>query len=118
MTEDVDPDTGAGAGPLCKPLFADLPPSDGREWECQCGRCGSSVDFEECWNCGGERFSGHDCGEDCCCCLDPEENVVCDVCRGRGGWDHCISSSEWCQANPIPGREHVERGIIEWFPVS
>ena len=49
------------------------------------------VDYEEmgdwvdCWNCGGEGFSHHDCGEDCCCCLHPEDNVVCDICRGKGG---------------------------------
>lgn len=40
----------------------------------------------DCWNCGGEGYSYHDCGEDTCCCLDPEDNVVCDVCGGEGGW--------------------------------
>lgn len=39
-----------------------------------------------CWQCGGEGTNGHDCGEDCCACLDPEENVRCDICNGRGGW--------------------------------
>ena len=47
---------------------------------------GSDDDFVECWNCGGEGYSGHDCGEDCCCCADPEPNVVCHVCNGKGGW--------------------------------
>jgi hypothetical protein len=40
----------------------------------------------ECWNCAGEVYSHHDCGEDVCCCLMPEDNVVCDVCHGKGGW--------------------------------
>lgn len=39
----------------------------------------------ECWNCE-EGYSHHDCGEDTCCCLYPENNVRCDICRGRGGW--------------------------------
>lgn len=42
-------------------------------------------EWVECWNCD-EGYSGHDCGEDCCCCLDPEDNVICDICRGKGGW--------------------------------
>ena len=43
-------------------------------------------DWTECWNCGGDGFSYHDCGEDTCCCLEPEDNVTCDVCMGMGGW--------------------------------
>lgn len=39
-----------------------------------------------CWSCGGEGTAGHDCGEDCCACLWPEDNVTCDICRGKGGW--------------------------------
>ncbi len=44
------------------------------------------MEWIECENCGGEGFVGHDCGEDCCCCLDPEDNVPCDVCGGKGGY--------------------------------
>jgi hypothetical protein len=44
------------------------------------------VDYVECWSCGGAGFSHHDCGEDTCCCLHPEDNVVCDICDGKGGW--------------------------------
>lgn len=36
-----------------------------------------------CWTCGGEG-SWHDCGEDCCCCLIPRDNVKCSTCQGRG----------------------------------
>lgn len=39
---------------------------------------------EECWQCGGTGMSGHDCGEDCCCCLHPEDNMICDICNGTG----------------------------------
>lgn len=59
--------------------------------EGQCKLCGSSIDWEECWNCGGSGYSHHDCGEDCCCCFYPEDNVECDICDGKGGWHVCIS---------------------------
>lgn len=37
-----------------------------------------------CWECGGSR-GWRDCGEDCCCCLDPEEiTELCPECGGRG----------------------------------
>lgn len=42
----------------------------------------------------------------------------CDVCLGVGHWHECLSSAEWCQENPLPGRENVERGTIEWFEVK
>lgn len=44
-----------------------------------------------CWRCGGEGVDGHDCGEDCCCCLYPEDNVLCDICDGKGGWWRCYA---------------------------
>lgn len=76
------------------------------EWV-QCARCGPGVEFADCWNCSGEGYSYHDCGEDCCACLDPEPNVVCDICRGKGSFGHCVNSQDWCETNPLPGREHV-----------
>ena len=88
--------------------------ASGLEIDCQCARCGSSMDYERCDQCE-DGFNGHDCGEDVCCCLRPEENVTCDICDGEGGWHRCMSSPEWCKANPLPGREGVERGSIEWF---
>ncbi len=89
----------------------------GEEIDCQCARCGSSVHSEHCEYCE-DGYDGHDCGEDCCCCLNPEENVLCQFCLGAGVFHFCLSSAEWCQANPMPGREDVERGAIEWFTVS
>lgn len=102
-------------------VIADHPPKEmyatGLTIHCQCARCGSSTHYEDCWNCE-DGYSDHDCGEDVCCCLYPEDNVECDVCDGRGGWHVCLSSPEFCQANPLPGRENVERGKIEWFTVE
>jgi hypothetical protein len=82
--------------------------------ECQCKRCGSSMFFESCDACN-DGLVGHDCGEDCCSCADPIENVVCGQCGGHGGWYTCLSSIEWCEANPRPGCEFVERHTPEWL---
>jgi hypothetical protein len=88
----------------------------GIEWfryECEegeaasCARCGGDAEFVNCSNCGGEGYSHHDCGEDCCCCLNPEDNVVCNWCRGECGSWHCTNSPDWCQSHPLPGREAV-----------
>lgn len=102
-------------------VIADHPPQDfyqhGLEIDCQCARCGSSAEHHDCWNCE-DGYSDHDCGEDCCCCLDPEPNVTCDVCRGHGSWHSCGSPPEFCEANPLPGRQGVKRGEIEWFTIE
>lgn len=89
------------------------PPPDDRDWNNQCARCGSSMHWERCDNCE-DGYDGHDCGEDCCCCLYPEENVRCDTCLGECGWHVCLSSPERCESNPLPGRENVQRGQVEW----
>ena len=83
----------------------------------QCARCGSSISFEECNYCGGEGYTSHDCGEDCCCCADPEDNVPCDVCQGSGAFPLCLSSSKWCNAHPLPGRENTPRSTPEKLAV-
>jgi hypothetical protein len=74
-----------------------------------CPRCGSSVGWQSCDECGGTGYSHHDCGEDVCVCLHPEDNVPCDCCDGRGGWWQCFAKAEWCQANPLPGRKNIPR---------
>jgi hypothetical protein len=98
-------------------VIADRPSDEmyraGLEIDCQCARCGSSVDCAKC-DCD-DGFTGHECGEDTCCCLDPEPNVVCQMCWGAGVWHRCISSDKYCQENPLPGRENIERGKIEWY---
>lgn len=74
----------------------------------RCARCGSSCEFVRCGNCDEFGYSHHNCGEDSCCCLYPDDNVVCSWCDGRGGSWHCISGPDWCNANPLPGREGID----------
>ena len=99
-------------------VIAERPPAamyaTGLEIDCQCARCGSSVDFELCEYCE-DGLDGHDCGEDCCCCLNPEENVVCQYCLGSGVSLICMASPEWCDGHPLAGRKGVNRGDIAWF---
>lgn len=40
-------------------------------------------DPECCWMCMGEG-GWHDCGEDCCPCLDKSINEICPECDGEG----------------------------------
>lgn len=54
-----------------------------------CAVCGAEMEWEECETCGGEGVCGHDCGEDVCCCLYPEDNIPCDICDGVGGYYLC-----------------------------
>lgn len=97
------------------PVIAMFPPNFDWEWHAHCARCGSSAYREDCEICGGDGVDGHDCGEDCCCCRYPEENVTCQYCRGRGHWYECVSSRQFCQSTPKPGREDQGRGAIEWY---
>lgn len=81
--------------------------------DCQCARCGSSVDGVRCGNCGGEGSTGSACIDDLCygndeCIHGDTDMIRCDWCEGEGGSLHCISGREWCEAHPLPGREHIE----------
>lgn len=38
-------------------------------------------------------------------------------CEPTNEW-FCLSSAEWCEANPLPGREHVPTGTPEWYQVA
>lgn len=55
----------------------------------ECPRCGSDMAWVDCESCV-DGFSRHDCGEDTCCCVDPENNVTCDICDGETGWWSCF----------------------------
>lgn len=85
-------------------------PRDGREWDCQCARCGSSMSFEDCDNCGGDGFIEDDDWQ-----ADEGDGWDCDWCCGQGGHWVCMSSAEFCEANPREGRADVKRGTVEWF---
>lgn len=105
--------TDQNAARLQQPVIRPFPHSDGGEWECQCARCGSSADWRECEECD-DGYVEDDWGDD----VVPEMHTVpCQFCRGHGGDYWCMSSREYCEANPLPGRESVERGKIEWFRV-
>jgi DnaJ-class molecular chaperone len=85
---------------------------DGIEWSGDdgmdmgsCARCGSSASFVDCWQCGGEGFVERNIGDDV---MEELIDVRCGECRGTGGRWHCISTPEYCQANPIAGREAIE----------
>jgi hypothetical protein len=54
-----------------------------------CPECGADLEWADCWQCHGEG-GWHDCGEDCCPCLDKEEiDTLCDECDGEGGHFWC-----------------------------
>lgn len=77
----------------------------------QCARCGSTMDHPRCDGCGGDGFTVHEDDEG----YEIEEE--CGQCGGDGSWACCLSSTEWCEANPLPGREAVARHTVEWFEV-
>lgn len=78
----------------------------------QCARCGSSMGHTRCDGCGGDGFTYYEDDE------GYEIEEPCEQCGGDGFWSSCLSSDEWCQANPLPGREATDRGEIEWFEVA
>jgi hypothetical protein len=53
-----------------------------------CPECNACLEWVSCWECFGEG-GWHDCGEDCCCCLDPEINEWCPTCGGDGEYLEC-----------------------------
>lgn len=91
-------------------IRAPFPPDDGQAWEGQCARCGSSTYYTPCSACDGD---GSVESED----YDGPYEESCQQCLGEGGWRTCISSAEWCAANPVTA-DAPERGVIEWFVVE
>lgn len=95
------------------------PPNDGGEWECQCARCGSSVEFDSCNRCGGDGWTAiGELYEEDPLWYDVDDIRPCYDCGGECGWYFCISSTEYCEAHPLPGREQTPRGTIEWFKLE
>lgn len=87
-------------------VIARRPPDDGREWDAQCARCGSSVVHLDCHGCAGEGRVDDE---------DYDDGLPCTDCGGAGGWQECCSGLEWCEAHPMPTRETTPAGAIEWF---
>lgn len=54
-----------------------------------CDICGCVLALESCWSCLGDG-GFHNCGEDTCACLDPDElDEVCEECDGEGEYLAC-----------------------------
>lgn len=87
-------------------------PKDPWDYDTQCARCGSSLRFEACEMCDGEGWiegTRH---------YHVVEHLGCPSCRGERCFPICLSSEEFCQSNPLPGREGEKRSTPEWFKVS
>lgn len=100
-----------------KTHFGPQPPAElfqeNTEIDCQCARCGCSCDSSRCNECeDGVVWDRHG--------FDDEGGpaYTCPECNGDFISHWCLSSEEWCEANPLPGRESVRRGTIEWFAVK
>lgn len=86
----------------------------GLEIDCQCARCGSTCGSEQCGRCEeGIFFDFDDDGFD-----DLSPTYTCPECKGDYVSHYCLSSPDWCKSNPLPGRESVGRGQIEWFTIQ
>ena len=90
-----------------KETFIGTHPRDGREYDCQCARCGSTLTFETCAECAGDGYIE-----------DDDDATTCITCDGKGSWPLCISSEEFCEANPLPRRIAMRRSTPEWFATS
>jgi hypothetical protein len=89
-------------------IIAEHPPLDDKEWSCRCARCGADAEWIECWECNGEGYQEDE--DD-----DPDWGVeTCLGCSGECGDYWCTSSSQWCKDNPLPGREDMQQGNLEW----
>lgn len=70
----------------------------------------------QCVECQGEG-GWHDCGEDCCCCSDPEEHThQCPECRGAGiiACPGCIDDAPYvCPGCYAVGGEPCAPGCID-----
>ena len=54
-----------------------------------CRTCGLEMERVTCWHCHGAG-GFHDCGDDCCPCLDKEEITYdCQECQGEGRYWVC-----------------------------
>jgi hypothetical protein len=75
-----------------------------------CPRCGSSADFLECWECGGDGWIEV---EDDDFCSGETHIELCQGCNGKCGSWHCPPPPEWCEAHPMKGCENIESTAID-----
>ena len=78
-----------GSPVFCRECGCDLPGNDDDQDICDECRYPDDDDDDyvgervSCWLCHGEG-GWHDCGEDCCPCLDKSINEICPECDGEG----------------------------------
>lgn len=62
--------------------------------DADCPKCGERTYRRDCNSCDGDGAGEHDCGEDCCVCLEPEPTGTCDECSGHG-WHNSCRNCGW-----------------------
>lgn len=69
----------------------------------ECPLCHYEMEHVDCDHCSGDG-GFHDCGEDTCCCADPDDdlNEQCEQCNGHGGYMQCPNAGRHDQLNPEP----------------
>jgi hypothetical protein len=91
----------------------------GDDWECQCARCGSSIQFDPCASCGGDGWTEPgELYEQDPLWYDQNDTEACPDCDGEGSFAICISSRRWCQTHASVGRGKYPRHTVEWFHVG
>lgn len=67
-----------------------------------CPVCDCVLAPESCWQClGGGGV--HNCGEDTCACLDPDElNEICEECDGEGQYLVCPNAEHHPRQEATP----------------
>lgn len=88
--------------------MTDGPPSH-IQVDYQCRRCGSSLDWEQCATC--EATGDLDW-------VTALGRRNCPTCRGSGRMPTCLSTREYCDTHPLPGRDHIDRHTPEKFTIQ